>query len=62
MAIARLAAREADARKDWCEKVSADLARRFDMIGVEGLKVASMTRSASGTAADPAVTCARSPG
>jgi putative transposase len=33
--IARLKAREADRRKDWCEKTSTDLARRFDVIRVE---------------------------
>jgi putative transposase len=50
---ARLKARDADARKDWCEKVSTILARRFDVIRVEDLKVAGMTRSASGTSAQP---------
>ena len=31
-ASARLRAREADARKDWAEKLSTDLARRFDVV------------------------------
>ncbi|MCW2947677.1 MAG: (cytosine-5-)-methyltransferase, partial [Actinoallomurus sp.] len=31
-AIARLKAREGDRRKDWVEKTSTDLARRFDVI------------------------------
>jgi putative transposase len=31
-AIARLRARETDRRKDWAEKVSTGLARRFDVI------------------------------
>jgi transposase len=53
LAIARLKAREADARKDWAEKVSAGLARRFDVIRVEDLKIANMTRSARGTAPEP---------
>jgi transposase len=53
LAIARLRAREADARKDWAEKLSTDLARRFDTIRVEDLKIASMTRSARGTIAEP---------
>jgi transposase len=53
VAIARLKAREADARKDWCEKLSTDLARRFDVIRVEDLKIAGMTRSARGTVAEP---------
>jgi transposase len=52
-AIARLRARETDRRKDWAEKASTDLARRFDLIRVENLKVSKMTRSAKGTRADP---------
>jgi transposase len=48
-AIARLKAREADRRKDWVEKTSTDLARRFDIIAVEDLNVRGMTRSAKGT-------------
>jgi putative transposase len=52
-AIARLKAREADARKDWCEKTSTSLARRFDVIRVEDLNIRDMTRSAKGTAAEP---------
>jgi len=53
LAIARLKAREADARKDWAEKLSTDLARRFDLIRVENLLVESMTRSAKGTLTEP---------
>jgi transposase len=45
-AVARLKARSADIRKDWCEKTSTDIARRFDVILVEDLKIANMTRSA----------------
>ncbi|MEU5991422.1 transposase [Spirillospora sp. NPDC047418] len=52
-AIARLKAREADRRRDWVEKTSTDLARRFDVIAVEDLDVAAMTRSAKGTLAAP---------
>jgi putative transposase len=52
-AIARLKAREADARKDWAEKLSTDLARRFDVICVEDLRVQNMTRSAKGTIDNP---------
>ncbi|HEV3379576.1 MAG TPA: transposase [Trebonia sp.] len=52
-AIAKLRARDADRRKDWCEKVSTDIARRFDVIRVEDLKIANMTRSAKGTAGAP---------
>ena len=51
--IARIRAREADRRKDWVEKTSTDLARRFDVIRVENLNVAAMTRSAKGTAEKP---------
>ena len=53
LAIARLKARETDRRKDWAEKTSTDLARRFDTIRVENLDVTSMTRSARGTADAP---------
>jgi putative transposase len=52
-AIARLRARESDRRKDWAEKVSTGIARRFDLIRVEDLKIGNMTRSAKGTAGDP---------
>jgi putative transposase len=52
-AIARLKAREGDTRKDWAEKASTDLARRFDLIRVEDLRIGSMTRSARGTIAEP---------
>jgi putative transposase len=51
--IARLKARESDRRKDWAEKVSTDIARRFDVIRVEDLKIANMTRCARGTADEP---------
>lgn len=53
LAIARLKAQETDARKDWAEKVSTDLARRFDVIRVENLQICNMTRSAKGTAEAP---------
>ncbi len=43
-AIARLHARARDRRKDWVEKTSTDLARRFDVIRVEDLRIAQMTR------------------
>ncbi|MFZ0190149.1 MAG: transposase [Streptosporangiaceae bacterium] len=52
-AIARLRARESDRRKDWAEKASTGIARRFDLIRVEDLKIGNMTRSAKGTAGDP---------
>ena len=53
LAIARLKARETDRRKDWAEKVSTNVARRFDLIRVEDLKIKNMTRSAKGTPQDP---------
>src|SRR5258708_75407 len=52
-AIARLKAREASRRKDWCEKTSTSLARRFDVIRVEALNIRNMTRSARGTISQP---------
>ena len=52
-AIARLKARETDRRKDWAEKVSTDIARRFDLIRVEDLQIGNMTRSARGTRENP---------
>jgi IS605 OrfB family transposase len=51
--IARLKARETDRRKDWVEKTSTDLARRFDVIRVEDLDIRAMSRSARGTIAVP---------
>jgi transposase len=52
-AIARLRAREADRRRDWVEQTSTDLARRFDRIRVEDLKINGMVRSARGTVEAP---------
>jgi putative transposase len=53
LALARLKACQADIRKDWAEKTSTDLARRFDLIRVENLNINNMTRSARGTVAEP---------
>jgi transposase len=53
LAIASLRARERDRRTDWAEKASTDIARRFDVIRVENLTIAAMTRSAKGTREDP---------
>ncbi len=52
-AIAKLRVRDADRRKDWAEKLSTDLAHRFDLIRVEDLRITGMTRSARGTRANP---------
>jgi putative transposase len=53
LARARLKVRETDRRKDWAEKVSTDLARRFDVIRVEDLQIANMSRSAKGSMERP---------
>lgn len=53
LGIAKIRARETDRRKDWVEKTTTDLARRFDVIRVEDLRVKQMTRSAKGTIANP---------
>jgi transposase len=60
--LARLHARNADARRDWAEKVSTEIARRYDLIRVEDLDVGSMTRSARGTVARPGRHVVRRPG
>jgi transposase len=43
-AIAKLHARSGSRRRDWVEKTSTDIARRFDVIRVEDLRITSMTR------------------
>jgi putative transposase len=53
LAIARLKGRETARRRDWTEKVSTDLARRFDLIRIEDLDVRAMASSARGTVAQP---------
>ncbi|WP_198542206.1 RNA-guided endonuclease InsQ/TnpB family protein [Mycolicibacterium peregrinum] len=53
LAIAKLKARETDRRKDWIEKTTTDIARRFDTIRIEALDVRAMTRSARGTVENP---------
>jgi transposase len=60
--IARLKARERDRRKDWAEKTSTELARRFDLIRVENLNVVAMTRSAKGTTVRPGQNVAQKSG
>jgi putative transposase len=61
-AIAKLKARERDRRKDWAEKTTTDLARRFDVIRVEKLDVQAMTRSARGSVEQPGVGVAQKRG
>lgn len=53
VAVAEVRAREVRRGKDWVEKVSTDLARRFDVIAIEQLDVRAMTRSARGTVERP---------
>ena len=53
LAVARLKSREADRRRDWTEKTSTDLARRFDLICVEDLDVRAITRTGRGTVQRP---------
>jgi putative transposase len=62
LAIARLRARERDRRKDWAEKASTGITRRFDLIRVEDLKIKNMTRSAKGTPQDPGRNAAQKAG
>jgi putative transposase len=62
LAIAKMRAREADRRKDWVEKVSTDVARRFDTVRIEALDVGAMTRSARGTVEQPGVRVAQKRG
>ena len=50
---AKLKAREANRRKDWCEKTSTLLARTYDLIRFEKLNIKNMTRSAKGTVEQP---------
>ncbi|GAA2429402.1 RNA-guided endonuclease TnpB family protein [Actinomadura vinacea] len=52
-ALARLKARQSDRRKNWVEQTSTMLAREFDVIGVEDLRIGGMTRSAKGTIERP---------
>jgi putative transposase len=51
--LAKVRAHDADRRKDWAEKTSTDIARRFDVIRIEDLKIRNMTRSAKGTVVGP---------
>ncbi|ADB29242.1 putative transposase IS891/IS1136/IS1341 family [Kribbella flavida DSM 17836] len=52
-ALGRLTVREVDRRRDWIEKLSTELARRFDLIRVEDLRIGNMVRSARGTIDHP---------
>ncbi len=62
LAIARLRAHETDRRRDWVEKTTTEVARRFDTIRVEDLNVRAMTRSARGTRECPGTNVAQKRG
>ncbi|MGY3582272.1 putative transposase [Bradyrhizobium sp. USDA 4341] len=51
--LARLQRAVANVRSNHLHQVSADLARRYALIGVEELRLKNLTRSARGTAAEP---------
>ena len=51
--VAKLKAREANRRKDWCKKTSTMLARTYDLVRFEKLNIKNMTRSAKGTVEQP---------
>ena len=61
-AIAKLKASEKDRRKDWVEKLTTDIACRFDTIRIEALDVRAMTRTARGTVDQPGVRVAQKRG
>lgn len=60
--LARAHSREANRRKDWAEKLSTDVARRYDLIRVEDLKITNMVKSAKGTAESPGKNVAQKSG
>lgn len=51
--LAVVQARDTARRKDWIEKATTNLARRFDTVVIEDLRIKNMTRSAKGTVAEP---------
>ncbi|MFI6852751.1 RNA-guided endonuclease InsQ/TnpB family protein [Streptomyces sp. NPDC050416] len=59
---ARLKAREANRRKDWCEKTSTMLARSYGLVRFEKLNIHNMTRSAKGTVEHPGQNVAQKSG
>jgi transposase len=52
-AVARWKGREADRRRNWVEQTTTRIARRFDVIRVEDLRIRDMTKSARGTVEQP---------
>jgi putative transposase len=51
--LARLRGRAANRRKDFVEKTSSTIARQYDLIRIEDLRVTDMVRSARGTVGQP---------
>lgn len=51
--LGRLHARGAQQRKDFVEKATTDIARRFDLIRIENLQVNALMKSARGTVENP---------
>lgn len=51
--LAKLHARNVDRRKDFVEKATTSLARNYDLIRIEDLRIKNMTRSAKGTVEVP---------
>lgn len=51
--LARAHARSADTRKEWAEKASTEIAKRYDLIRIKNLSIGNMTRSAKGTVETP---------
>lgn len=51
--MARAKASETDRRRDTIEKATTDLARRFDVVRIEDLRVRNMVRSARGSMKEP---------
>jgi transposase len=60
--LARIRARDGDRRKDWAEKASTAIASRYDLIRIEDLRIADMTRSAAGTLDEPGTNVAAKAG
>ncbi|MEH0574529.1 transposase [Streptomyces sp. B21-108] len=60
--VAKLKAREANRRKDWCEKTSTMLARSYGLIRFEKLNIKNMTRSATGSVEQPGKNVAQKAG
>ena len=53
VALARANAANADALSDWAHKASTRIASSYDLIRIEDLRIANMTRSARGTIESP---------